>query len=187
MPEETHHFHIDSEWTGDSNGDGLVRASDHSLNYGLPPIFEGKSGRMNPEELLMSSVAACYSITLAVLAERRRLPIARIEVGIDGEVVRQAGGTLKFVSIYLKPKVHLASSDPAHIQAATDMAHKAEQYCVISNAIRGNVELSVDPEIITASCQSTARRTTNHRLPARILGRGRQFHLRYTLSPDTRQ
>jgi organic hydroperoxide reductase OsmC/OhrA len=32
-------------------------------------------------------------------------------------------------------------------RSLTEFAHKAEHYCVISNAIRGNVEVTVSPEI----------------------------------------
>ena len=99
----------------------------------------------------MCSVAACYSMTLAVLAERRKLPISRIETAVEGDVIRQPGGTLKFIAMRLKSKITLNSSDEAHVKATQEFAHKAEQYCVISNAIRGNVELSVDPEIISTA------------------------------------
>src|SRR5437764_5919386 len=150
MPEEIHEFTIHSVWEGDSDGGGQASGAGGEIAYGLPEGLGGAGGRTNPEELLMCSVAACYSITLAVLAERRKLPISRVDLTVSGEVVRQPGGTLKFVSIRLSPKITLSSSDESHVAAAKDFAHKAEQYCVISNAIRGNVELSVDPEIVTS-------------------------------------
>jgi peroxiredoxin-like protein len=150
MADEIHSFTITSAWTGESSGDGTLGTSGVPISYGLPQGLGGASGRTNPEELLMSSIAACYSITLAVLAERRKLPISRIELAVEGDVVRQAGGTLKFVAIRLKPRITLNSSDDAQIKIAEDFAHKAEQYCLISNAVRGNVELSVDPEISSA-------------------------------------
>ena len=149
MPDEIHHFHLESTWTGDSAGDGLVRAGQYQIEYGLPVEFGGSPTRTNPEELLMSSVAACYSLTLAYLAERRKLPVDRIEMKVEGDVLRQAGGTLKFVAIRLFPRVFLGTADESSIQTATDFAHKADQYCLISNAIRGSVELSVSPEIVT--------------------------------------
>ena len=82
------------------------------------------------------------------LLQRHRSPF--LPRALEGDVIRQPGGTLKFLAIRLKPKITLNSSDEAHVKATEDFAHKAEQYCVISNAIRGNVELSVVPEIITA-------------------------------------
>src|SRR5437763_4844644 len=115
----------------------------------MPEGLGGAAGRTNPEEMLISAVAACYSITLAVLAERRRLPVSRIDLTARGEVVRQPGGTLKFVSISLAPRITLDGGDPAQIETLRDFALKAEQYCPISNAVRGNVEITVDPEIVT--------------------------------------
>ena len=149
MSEEKHEFKIESTWTGPSGGDGLLRNSGEAVRYGMPEGLGGAPGRTNPEEMLISAVAACYSITLAVLAERRRLPVARIDLTARGEVVRQPGGILKFVSISLPPRITLDGGDPAQIETLRDFALKAEQYCPISNAVRGNVEISVDPEIIT--------------------------------------
>src|SRR5579863_7059012 len=119
MPEESHRFQLRSVWTGKSDGDGGLTAEGRTLDYGPPPVFGGKPGRTNPEELLLGAVASCYSITLAVLAERRRLPITRIETDCEGEVVRQVGGTLKFVSIKLSPHITLMGNDPSQVQAAT--------------------------------------------------------------------
>src|SRR2546421_9618374 len=134
MSEELHSFTVKSVWTGDSNGDGVLNPSGAAISYGLPEGLGGAAGRTNPEELLMCSVAACYSLTLAVLAERRKLPLSLVEMSVEGDVVRQPGGTLKFVAMRLKPRISLNSSDDAQIQTARDFAHKAEQYCVISNA-----------------------------------------------------
>src|SRR5438876_11969100 len=105
MAEETHRFELQSVWTGNSDGDGALSVQGRAIEYGRPPGMGGKPGRSNPEEMLLGAVASCYSITLAVLAERRRLPITRIEMACSAEVVRQLGGTLKFVSIHLAPKI----------------------------------------------------------------------------------
>src|SRR6266567_4549761 len=128
MSEDLHSFTIKSVWTGDSNGDGALSPSGATIPYGLPEGMGGGAGRTNPEELLMCSVAACYSLTLAVLAERRKLPISRIETAVEGDVIRQPGGTLKFIAMRLRPKITLNSSDEGHIKATEDFAHKAEQY-----------------------------------------------------------
>ncbi len=97
----------------------------------------------------MGAVAACYSLTFSILAERRRIPLSGIQMTVEGDVQRQPGGTLKFLAIRLAPRITLEGADEAQTQAARDSAHKAEQYCVISNAIRGNVEVTVTPEIVT--------------------------------------
>src|ERR1051325_6517823 len=113
MSEELHSYTITSSFTGDSSGDGVLNNAGPAIGYGLPQVLGGAAGRTNPEELLMCSVAACYSLTLPVLAERRKLPVTRIDVTVEGDVVRQAGGTLKFVAMRLKPRISLNSSDGA--------------------------------------------------------------------------
>jgi len=149
MAQETHLFSLESVWTGDSDGEGVLKTGAGELPYGVPPQFGGPEGRVNPEELLLAAVASCYSITLALLAERKRLPLRRVELRLEGEVERQPGGTLRFAAIRIRPRVVLADADDAQLLAAEDSAHKAEQYCVISNAVRGKVQLTVEPEVVS--------------------------------------
>lgn len=151
MSEEKHLFHVDSIWTGTSAGDGVSAADwGGTTEYGVPAGLGGKPGRTNPEELLLNAVVSCYSITLALLLERKRLAVPRLEVSAEGEVVRQPDKTLKFAAIRLKPKVYLASDDEALRKSAEEMAHKAELYCPVSAALKGNVEITVSPEIVRA-------------------------------------
>ena len=149
MAEETHTFQIEGSWTGDSdNGTGSLRGSGAEIALDYPVHLGGHEGKANPEELLMQAVAGCYVLTLVSVAERRRVPIAGVEIKVEGDVARQAGGSLKFVSMRLHPRLNLKGADEAQLAAARDLAHKAEQYCPISNAIRGNVEVTILPEIV---------------------------------------
>jgi peroxiredoxin-like protein len=148
---EAHKFTLRSVWTGNGDGDGTLTTEwGDTRDYGRPEEMGGKPGRSNPEEMLICSVAACYSITLALLAERRRLPLTQIHVTAEGEVVRQPDQTLKFTRIDLYPELTLANEDEKQIATAIDAAHKAEVYCVISRALRGNVEITVSPQIVHA-------------------------------------
>lgn len=162
MAEEIHKFTVSSTWTGNSDGDGVARGDGWSIGYGSPASFGGKTapqpsieaeegtgGRANPEELLISAVVSCYCITLAYLAERKRLPLERIEMDASGEVVRQVGGSLKFESITLRPQLLSHGADESQVRSLTDCAHKAETYCPVSNALRGNVRIEVCPEVTT--------------------------------------
>jgi peroxiredoxin-like protein len=149
MSDDKHIFTLQSTWTGNSEGSGTIVGEGRTLEYGIPANLGGKAGRTSPEELLMSAVASCYSITLAILAERKRLAVTQIVLAVEGEVIRQPGGTLKFTKIKLAPKIYLLGSDEGQIKSITDAAHKAEQYCVISNAIRGNVEITVEPQVVS--------------------------------------
>ena len=145
MSDKQHIFHLESVFAG---GDGTASSDGGNISYGLPVDFGGQSGRTNPEQLLLASVSACYSLTLAVLAERRKLPFVRVEMEAEGIVSQQPGGTLKYESISLKPKIIMSGADESQLKSITDFAHKAEQYCPISGAIRGQVVMTVEPTII---------------------------------------
>ena len=148
MAEEKHVFQVHSVWNGDSDGDGTNETEGRSTVYGRPHQLGGAPGRTNPEEMLTEAVASCYSITLAVIAERKRLPVTKIEVSAEGDVIRQPDKTLKFTAIRLKPVITVNSEDEAVKQKVLDSAHHAEKYCLISNALKGNVEITLEATIV---------------------------------------
>jgi peroxiredoxin-like protein len=151
MSEDRHTFRVESVWTGNSDGDGAaIAGTGVRTDFGVPPEMGGKVGRTNPDELLLTAVVACYSITLALLIERKRLAPPRIEVEAEGDVVRQPDRTLKFTAIRLKPRIVVETADENVHRTLLDLAHKAEIRCLISGALKGNVEITVEPEIVTA-------------------------------------
>jgi peroxiredoxin-like protein len=149
MSEEKHYFQLKSVWTGNSDGDGKIIADAGTVEYGVPESLGGKAGRSNPEEMLLAAVTSCFSITFALLAERRRLPVTEIHVEATGEVERQPDRTLKFTTIRLHTKIRMEGEDTTQQNAVLEAAHRAEKYCLISRALQGNVEISVEPELIS--------------------------------------
>lgn len=114
----------------------------------VAPEFGGPGGDTNPEELLTSAVAACYSITLGIVTKNRRLPVRSIEVDAEGRV-DQEGVNYTFAAIVLRPRITVAEdATDAQIESVIDSAHKAERYCVITNAVRGQVAISVEPVVV---------------------------------------
>jgi peroxiredoxin-like protein len=148
MSEEQHHFEVSGVWIGNSDGEGSLTASGNSIPFVAPTQFGGPGGSPSPEELLLAAVLSCYSITLAYLAERRRLPLERIDVRAEAEVVRQPDRTLKFDSITVRPRLKMGEADEAQRSTIMDLANRAELFCPVSRALHGNVEMRVEPEIV---------------------------------------
>ena len=148
MAEDSYTFRITGAWRGDSDtGVGVLTGSGPDIALDYPVSLGGHDDKANPEELLLQAVAACYMLTLVAVAERRRVPVVAVAVEAFGDVVRQPGGTLKYTTIRLRPRISLSGADEAQLASARDLAHKADLYCPISNAIRGNVEVTIEPEI----------------------------------------
>jgi peroxiredoxin-like protein len=113
----------------------------------VPAEFQGPGGATNPEELLTSAIASCYSITFGIIAGNRKLPVSSFECDAVGEV-DQTGAQFTYRAITLRPRITLgADASDEHVAMAEDMAHKADAYCIVTNAVRGKVEIRVEPTV----------------------------------------
>lgn len=147
---QMHPYEVTVEWSGGREGKGVAKAAHSGVEnpLGVPPEFGGAGGGTNPEELLACSVAACYTITFGIIAENRKLPVTDIRTTAVGEV-EQAGMQFTYKSITLRPTITLdASATEEQATNAADMAHKADLYCIITNAVRDKVSIVVEPNIV---------------------------------------
>lgn len=147
---QIHPYEVAVEWTGGRDGHGSVTASGSGVRNALrvPVEFGGSAGEgTNPEELLACSVAACYTITFGIIAANRKIPVLEVKATARGEV-EQSGMQFVYRSITIHPTIILASdATDEQVQIAEDMAHKADMYCIITNAVRDKVSIVVEPTI----------------------------------------
>ena len=145
-----HPYPVSVKWHGGREGAGSVH-SEHSgveVPIAVPPEFQGTGQGTNPEELLTSAIAACYTITFGIVAANRKLPVVHVDTEALGEV-EQSGASFVYKKITIKPTIKLATgTTEEQVTIAHDMAHKADAYCIITNAVRGKVEIAVEPEIV---------------------------------------
>jgi len=136
--------HADVEWAGGLL-DGTGTASAGTGAFSLPVTFPSRiadrgDGKTTPEELLAASHAVCYAMVLANTLGKQGGKASRVRVTatVTGE---KSDAGLKVVSSRLTATVEgLAGIDASTLQ---DLATGAEKGCPISNAIRGNVAVSV--------------------------------------------
>lgn len=152
MP-QLHDYPVTVEWTGGRMGKGSVAAG-HSgtrVDIAVPPEFQGPGGAANPEELLTSAISACYTLTFGIIAENRKVPVQSLKVEAVGQV-EQNGPSIKYTAVTLRPEIVLAAdATEEQIKLAEDMAHKADSYCIVTNAVRHNVQISVEPKVSKAA------------------------------------
>lgn len=145
-----HEYKVRVDWSGGREGSGAVRAASGfvDLPLAVPLEFTGPGGATNPEELLTSAIASCYSMTFGIIAANRKLPVVSFGCEAVGSV-EQTGAQFTYKSIVLKPKITLSSGASAEDRTlAGDLAHKADAYCIVTNAVRGKVEIRVEPEVV---------------------------------------
>jgi osmotically inducible protein OsmC len=137
-------------WTGDlAHGKGAVTAESSGLFKEAPVTWasrtERSDGKTSPEELLAAAHASCFSMALSFGLGNAGTPPQRLEVTATVTFEQVAGG-FKVKSSALEVAGVVPGVDAAAFQKA---AEGAKDGCPISQALKGNVELSV-----TATLQS---------------------------------
>jgi peroxiredoxin-like protein len=142
-----HHFHLKARWSGGRNGTGEIEAGNLKAAISVPKEMNGPGIGTNPDEMLIGAAATCYLITLAAIFERRNLPVKSLSLETEGIVFYDKRPC--FEKIIHRPYVTVAADAGEEewemIRHATEQAEKA---CMISQALRGNVELEVEPILV---------------------------------------
>lgn len=134
-------------WDGElRSGKGTIDTGSKAIT-GLPVTFparlEDVSDVTSPEELIAAAHATCFAMSLSNVLTTGGNPPERLEISATCALERTDSG-LKIASMKLDVKGKVAGVDGAAFEAA---AKKAEQSCPVSNALRGNVEISVNASL----------------------------------------
>ena len=141
--------HADVDWTGNLlNGSGQASAGTGAFT--LPVTFPSRiaergDGKTTPEELLAAAHAVCYAMVLANTIAKQGGKAAKMRVTATVTADKSDAG-IKVMSSKLTAAVEgLEGIDKGALQ---ELATGAEKGCPISNAIRGNVTVSVDARTV---------------------------------------
>jgi osmotically inducible protein OsmC len=132
-------------WSGDlPSGKGNVSAASSGAFKDLEVSWPRRSeadanGITSPEELLAASHAACYAMALSAGLGRGGTPPQTLNVSARVTFDRVGDG-FKVVSSALEVSGKVPNIDDAGFQQA---AEAAKDGCPISQALKGNVDLSV--------------------------------------------
>ncbi|SFC79318.1 peroxiredoxin, SACOL1771 subfamily [Bacillus sp. OV322] len=145
-----HHFHLKASWPGLRNGTGSIQAGKLQTKISIPPEMDGPGEGTNPDEMLLGAAATCYIITLAAMLERSKIEKESLTMESEG-IVDVTNGVFTYKKIIHRPHLVLkAGTSDRDVEKAVRLIEKAEESCMISRAVRGNVDIAVDPIIASA-------------------------------------
>jgi osmotically inducible protein OsmC len=134
-----------ASWSGDlPTGKGAVTAASSGVFKGLEVSWARRSeadaqGKTSPEELLAAAHASCYAMALSAGLGRAGTPPESLEVTARVTFDRVGDG-FKVTSSVLEVRGRVPNADEAAFQQA---AEAAKDGCPISQALKGNVDMSV--------------------------------------------
>lgn len=146
-----HTFYLKADWPGLRNDVGTIETKNLQTKVSIPPEMDGPGVGTNPDEMLLGAAATCYIITLAAMMERSHLP--KVSLSMDSEgIVDVTNGVITYKKIIHRPKVVLNSdASIKDLSLAQRLVEKAESSCMISRALKGNVEIDLQADILINS------------------------------------
>jgi len=137
---KTYEFPVDIHWL-DGRLTLASAAGKPDLEVATPPEFKhGIPGVWSPEHLLVASAAACYTVTLLAIAERRGVPVLGLDVSARGRVGQRSEGPLAFTRIELD--VELVTEAGCE-KDARDAGEAAERGCLIAASLDAPIRLDL--------------------------------------------
>ncbi|MGE7766212.1 OsmC family protein [Peribacillus sp. NPDC096540] len=145
-----HHFLLSAEWPGGRNDIGTIQSGNLQTQISVPTEMEGPGVGTNPDEMLLGAASTCYIITFAAMLERSK--IEKVSLTMQSEaLVDVTNGVFTYKKIIHRPTLVLASiTSEKEAEKARKLAVKAESSCMISRAIKGNVEVELNATISIA-------------------------------------
>jgi organic hydroperoxide reductase OsmC/OhrA len=144
-----HSYSSSIVWTGNrGQGTAEYRGYDRTWEVRTPgkpviqcsndPLLGGDPAKPNPEDLLLSALAACHMLWYLHLASKAGIVVVGYEDAPVGVGETSPNGAGRFVSATLRPKIHvLRGADLVRADALHGQIH---EYCFIARSVRFPVE-----------------------------------------------
>jgi peroxiredoxin-like protein len=136
-----HVFHLKAHWPGGRNDTGSIATKNLKTIVSIPTEMDGPGIGTNPDEMLLGAAATCYIITLAAMIERSK--VEKIDLTMESEgFVDVTDGVITYEKITHRPVVTIKEEQLKKFSTLLQkLAIKAEHSCMISRALKGNVEV----------------------------------------------
>jgi organic hydroperoxide reductase OsmC/OhrA len=141
-------FPVAIRWQGGPIAHADARGKDSLALTTLttPPEFRsGLAGYWTPEDLLVTSVASCFALTLAAVAERHDAPLLDATVTATGHMSRRDNGRFEFTVIEIDAGLETTPRGEDRVRRA---AAEAERCCLVSHALDVPVHIAVTIETV---------------------------------------
>jgi organic hydroperoxide reductase OsmC/OhrA len=143
MSEREHGYAARLVWDGNT-GEGTASYTSYGRQYhvaieGKPELagsadaaFRGEAAKHNPEDLFLTSIAACHMLFYLSQCARRGIRVLAYEDEVRGTMTVDADGGGRFEEVRLNPVVTIA--DAAQAPLAEQLHEAAHELCFIANS-----------------------------------------------------
>lgn len=144
--EETHKYRVVAWWSSGQTGIAKSDSAPNAIQFTAPVAFGGLEGRWTPEDLLLGSVASCFTTTFQAVAAYSKFDYTDLEVEVEGTVSKVDSG-YGFQTIVIRPKLTIADEEGQ--QRAVNVLKKVKSLCLVSRALAMTQEFDPKVEVAT--------------------------------------
>jgi lipoyl-dependent peroxiredoxin len=136
-------------WEGPlASGTGTVSSGSGALGE-LPVTWASRTerpdGKTSPEELIAAAHASCFAMALSLVLGENRTPPKQLAVSAAC-TLDEVDSAPRITTVTLEVQAWAPGLEQAGFEQAVE---RASALCPVSNALRGNVEISVQSELET--------------------------------------
>ncbi len=137
------------EWTGSSKDYNAFSRNHRVAFEGKPsiemtaaPEYKGDPSRVNPEDLLVASLASCQMLTYLAIAAMSKVEVLAYQDEAVGKVEKGQDGKMKMTTVTLRPRITISAA--SNRDRAVGLVTKAHEQCFIANSV--TTQVTVEPE-----------------------------------------
>jgi organic hydroperoxide reductase OsmC/OhrA len=141
--DEIHRFEVRAAWSGDAMGSGVATPPEGApIAFAGATILGGSGAKVNPEELLLTALSACFLNTWSIFLKKLGLGYGEPSLRASGELGKDPAGGYRMQKIVLHVQVPAAllAGRKAEVEKTLSLA---EKYCIISRVVRAAMTLEV--------------------------------------------
>ncbi|MCG9721348.1 OsmC family protein [Shewanella sp. Isolate7] len=141
-------FSVNISWPAQDSAANLT-STDHELSFGSGQYLQGSAAaeyrgndtRVNPEESLLSALAACHMLSFLTIVQKKRLTLMSYHDQASAELGTNAQGRTAITRITLNPKVE--SVPPLNDEQLTKLHALAHKHCFIANSLAKEIAIEI--------------------------------------------
>jgi organic hydroperoxide reductase OsmC/OhrA len=138
-------YRASAGWTSGPTGLAKCESSPNPIHFSEAAEWGGLESRWTPEQVLLCSLAGCFTTTFHELARASKFDFTDLEVAIEGVVRRNRTAGCSFNEILIRPRLIVPSEEQC--EAGLNLLRKTRAVCMISRAL--TVPQTLEPTVET--------------------------------------
>lgn len=124
--------HLKTVWNGNAKGYGSITANNLEIKIALSEASGGSGEGVGPKELLVSTTAACFMMTLVRHLETTNLPVDQLTMNSEATISKEEG----FKIIHYPHIILSANATEEQIQITNKAIESAEEESGIGKMLK---------------------------------------------------